>query len=181
MKSKLILVGALLMVPVGFFGLVYHQWFAWGISPQALVVMFVRQSQHGYDSLGAAGIEDLTVALRHKIAPAGDRAKRDFFKAWTSSTNAAINARPRRFSRRLGGKTRTYPASFTRAAKLETQKGMRNSRKTCQRSSAIVPWEDDRVLITRATPMMTLRPIEVSQSRGRASKWFATLTTYQMA
>ena len=35
----------------------------WVVCPHALVVMFVRQAYHAYDSLGAADYPDLTVAL----------------------------------------------------------------------------------------------------------------------
>ena len=63
MKSKLLLIGGFLMVPVCFLGLWFQQSFVWVVCPQALVVMFLRQSQHGYDSLGAASLPDLAVAL----------------------------------------------------------------------------------------------------------------------
>src|SRR5258705_6109161 len=63
MKSKLLLVGGFLMIPVCLLGLLYQQSFVWVVCPQALVVMFFRQSQHAYDSLGAADYPDLVVAL----------------------------------------------------------------------------------------------------------------------
>ena len=50
------------MVPVCLLGLIGHQPFIWVICPQALVVMFVRQSLRAYDSLGAAHYPDLVVA-----------------------------------------------------------------------------------------------------------------------
>lgn len=56
-------IGGLLMIPICFFGLVYQQSFIWGVCPQALFVMFLRQAQHSYDSLGAADIPDIAVAL----------------------------------------------------------------------------------------------------------------------
>ena len=49
------------MIPVCVMGLLWQQSFIWVICPQALVVMFVRQSQHAYDSLGAADYPDLAV------------------------------------------------------------------------------------------------------------------------
>ena len=49
------------------------------------------------------------------------------------------------------------PASFTSAAKLDTQNGMRNRRKTCQRSNCVVPLLDARVLNSSANPMIALR------------------------
>ena len=51
------------MIPICLLGLLYHQSFIWAICPQALVVMFLRQSQHAYDSLGVADFPDLVVAL----------------------------------------------------------------------------------------------------------------------
>jgi hypothetical protein len=63
MKSRLLIVGGFLMAPVCAFGLLYQDSFVWLVCPQALVVMFLRQSQHAYDSLGAADYPDLAVAL----------------------------------------------------------------------------------------------------------------------
>jgi hypothetical protein len=63
MKSTLIFVGGCLMIPVCLLGLLYQQAFIWVVCPQALVVMFIRQSQHAYDSLGAADFPDLAVGL----------------------------------------------------------------------------------------------------------------------
>lgn len=63
MKSKLLLFGGFLMIPVSVLGLLYHQSFIWAVCPQALVVMFIRQWQHAYDSLGAADYPDLAVAF----------------------------------------------------------------------------------------------------------------------
>jgi hypothetical protein len=62
-KSKLILGCGLLMVPVCMLGLLYQQSFIWGVCPQALLVMFLRQSLHAYDSIGAADYPDLAVAV----------------------------------------------------------------------------------------------------------------------
>ena len=47
------------------------------------------------------------------------------FKANTPNTNPVINPSPIKFSRKLGGNTRTKPASLTSAAKLDTQNGIR--------------------------------------------------------
>lgn len=63
MKHFLILIGGLLMAPICFFLFVYTSSFAWFILPQALTVMFVRQSQTAYDSLGAPGWPDLVVCV----------------------------------------------------------------------------------------------------------------------
>lgn len=63
MKPKLLLIAGFLMVPVCFVGLLYQQSFVWAVCPQALIAMFFRQSQHAYDSLGAADFPDLAVAL----------------------------------------------------------------------------------------------------------------------
>lgn len=57
-----IIVGAVIS-PVCFFGLAYGQPYIWFLCPQGLIGMFLRQSQHAYDSLGAAGIPDLTTTL----------------------------------------------------------------------------------------------------------------------
>jgi hypothetical protein len=62
MKSKNVRIGGLLMGPVCIMGLSSHLPFMWIVCPQALAVMFLRQWQHGYDSLGSAGIPDLVVA-----------------------------------------------------------------------------------------------------------------------
>jgi len=63
MTSKKLRIGGFLMAPVCVLGLGYHLSFVWLVCPQALVFMFLRQSQHGYDSPGAAGYPDLAVAL----------------------------------------------------------------------------------------------------------------------
>jgi len=52
----------LLMAPVCVLGLLYHKPYIWGVCPQTLVVMFIRQSLHAYDSLGASDYPDLAVA-----------------------------------------------------------------------------------------------------------------------
>lgn len=62
MSAKLLNWGWVLMVPVSTLGLLWQQSFLWVVCPQALVVMFVRQSWHPFDSLGAAGYPDLAVA-----------------------------------------------------------------------------------------------------------------------
>ena len=62
MKSKLLIIGGFLMIPICVLGLLWQQSFVWALCPQALVVMFVRQSQHAYDSLGAADYPDIAVA-----------------------------------------------------------------------------------------------------------------------
>ena len=51
------------MIPVCLLGLFFQQSFIWVVCPQALIVMFIRQSQHAYDSLGAADFPDLAVGL----------------------------------------------------------------------------------------------------------------------
>lgn len=62
MNAKIIMAAGLLMAPVCVLGLLYHQAYIWGVCPQALAVMFIRQSLHAYDSLGAADYPDLVVA-----------------------------------------------------------------------------------------------------------------------
>jgi hypothetical protein len=63
MKSNLLFIGGFLMIPACLLGLLYQWSFVWVVCPQALVVMFFRQSQHGYDSIGAADFPELAVAL----------------------------------------------------------------------------------------------------------------------
>ena len=63
MKANLMLVAGVLMAPVCLFGLLYHHAFIWVVCPQALVVMFLRQSQDAYDSLGAADYPDLAMGF----------------------------------------------------------------------------------------------------------------------
>jgi hypothetical protein len=63
MRSKLLIIGGLLMAPVCLLGVYYRHTIAWVVFPQALVVMFLRQSQHGYDSLGAPDYPDIAVAV----------------------------------------------------------------------------------------------------------------------
>lgn len=74
-----------------------------------------------------------------------------------------------------------YPASFTNAAKLETQNGIRNSRKICHPSNSVVPLLDDRVLMSNAQPIIALSPSDVSHRPGRGSKRWATFAAHQMA
>jgi hypothetical protein len=57
----------------GFWGLTsvaalfYQQSFCWVLCPQALTVMFLRQLQHGFDSLGGADFPDLFAALLYPL------------------------------------------------------------------------------------------------------------------
>jgi len=52
------------------------------------------------------------------------------------------------------------PRPFTRAEKLDTKNGIKNSRMVCQCPNLFPPVVE---LTYRATPMMIARPIEVSQ------------------
>jgi hypothetical protein len=61
MKAKLLLVGGFLMAPICVVGLFWQWTSIWVLCPQALIVMFARQWQHAYDSLGAADYPDLAV------------------------------------------------------------------------------------------------------------------------
>ena len=63
MQRAVPLVVGLLMTPVCCLGLLWQQWFSWIVCPQALVVMFLRQAEQPYDSLGAADYPDLTVGV----------------------------------------------------------------------------------------------------------------------
>jgi hypothetical protein len=53
----------LLIAPICAIGLLWQQSFIWIVCPQALVVMFLRQAQRPYDSLGAADYPDLVVGV----------------------------------------------------------------------------------------------------------------------
>ena len=69
-----------------------------------------------------------------------------------------------------GEKTRKNPRPLTSAAKLETQKGVRYSRKMVQPSSCTRVFPETVVLIKSAVPMTALSPRDVSQSAGCGSK-----------
>ena len=62
-KSTLLRIAGWLMVLPSFLALVQANSLAWLLCPQALTVMFLRQSQHAYDSLGAPDYPDLAVGL----------------------------------------------------------------------------------------------------------------------
>jgi len=80
----------------------------------------------------------------------------------------------------FGEKISTNPFPFTNAEKLETQKGIRNRRKVGQNPSVTWLLTPARVLRTNATPMIRLRPNEVSQSRRLGSKYRIKTTQYQI-
>ena len=67
-----------------------------------------------------------------------------------------------------GGKTRMKPLPLIRDEKLDTQKGMANRRKVCQRSrvAALNP----PTLRISATPITALIPTEFNQILGDGSK-----------
>jgi len=79
-----------------------------------------------------------------------------------------------------GENTSTKSRPFTRAEKLETQNGIRNKRKICQRPSFTCPAPEAVVLMYSARPMMRLKPRDVSHKRGLGSKYRASTTPYQM-
>jgi hypothetical protein len=61
--ERILIVGGFFMGLICSVGLFLQGLFIWVVCPQALIVMFLRQMQHGYDSLGAAGIPDLLMGL----------------------------------------------------------------------------------------------------------------------
>ena len=61
-SRSVIWLGASILVAVSVVGLLYRWALIWLLCPQSLVVMFWRQAQRPYDSLGAAGYPDLAVA-----------------------------------------------------------------------------------------------------------------------
>ena len=70
------------------------------------------------------------------------------------------------------------PLPLMSEEKLETQNGMANKRKVCQRSfvAALKP----PTLRINAIPMTTLMPIEFSQILGEGSKWWTTVDPHQI-
>lgn len=63
MRAKLPLIAGFVLAPICAFGLFWQWGSIWVLCPQALIVMFVRQWQHAYDSLGAVGYPDLVVGV----------------------------------------------------------------------------------------------------------------------
>lgn len=68
-----------------------------------------------------------------------------------------------------GGKTRMKPFPLMRDEKLDTQNGIANKRKVCQRS--LVADFMSPTLRINAMPMTALIPTELSQMPGDGSKW----------
>src|SRR4051812_44638436 len=101
-------------------------------------------------------------------------------KANTTPHSTAHNPAPSINSFGSGEKISRNPRSFTSAAKLDTQKGIRNNRNVCQNPSLTSPSPDAVVLITSATPIITLSPSDVSHSLGLGEKYRASTTQYQM-
>lgn len=92
------------------------------------------------------------------------------FNKVTDVQNPAHNPSASKSSPTFGEKINRKPCPFTSAEKLDTQNGIRKSRNTCQRSSFVLPFADDVMLITSAIPMIALSPSDVNQMRGFASK-----------
>ena len=63
MKSRLFSIIGILLAVASVVGLLFQMSYCWVLCPQALIVMFLRQSQHAFDSLGAADFPDLFMAL----------------------------------------------------------------------------------------------------------------------
>jgi len=80
----------------------------------------------------------------------------------------------------FGENTKKNPRPFTKAEKLDTQKGIRKRRNTPHGAKG-APFIAARVLRSRAHPIIPLKPSEVSQICGFASKYRTSTTTYQMA
>src|SRR4051812_13064216 len=62
-RPRLAVRAGLLLAPLPVLLLFFQFWIAWIVCPYALMVMFIRQSLQAYDSLGAADVPDLLVAL----------------------------------------------------------------------------------------------------------------------
>lgn len=63
LRTLLWYAGSVLLAGIALAGLFYRMAYVWIFCPQALAVMFYRQSLRPYDSLGAADYPDLAVAL----------------------------------------------------------------------------------------------------------------------
>lgn len=63
MKAKLFLIGGIIMAPIATCGIVWCKFYVWGVCPQALVVMFIRQTIDGPDSLGLPDLPELAMAI----------------------------------------------------------------------------------------------------------------------
>jgi hypothetical protein len=66
-KTKLLFALGLAVALLSVFCLIWKPPFMWLLAPQALSVMFIRQAQGGYDSLGAPGFPDLAVAFFYPL------------------------------------------------------------------------------------------------------------------
>ena len=97
----------------------------------------------------------------------------------TAPQNSAHGVTANTFSAKVGGKIRMKALPFTSAEKLDTQKGIRNSLKICQRSSFTLLAVPEVVLMNKPKPMIALKPRDVSHRRRLASKCRATITQYQ--
>jgi len=62
-NQQFLAVGSIFLTATSLAGLLFQKSFCWLLCPQALLVMFIRQSQHAYDSLGAVSLPDLITAL----------------------------------------------------------------------------------------------------------------------
>jgi hypothetical protein len=65
MRPRLLLIAGTLLGPFCVAGLLFRWPLIWVLCPQAILVMFVRQWQNAYDSLGAADWPDLAVAASY--------------------------------------------------------------------------------------------------------------------
>jgi hypothetical protein len=63
MQRRVLLIAGFVMAPICVLGLLWRQAFVWIVCPQALVVLFLRQTQSPFDSLGAADYPDLAVGM----------------------------------------------------------------------------------------------------------------------
>jgi hypothetical protein len=68
MRPRVLSIIGTLLAITSVVGLLFQWSICWVLCPQALIVMFVRQARHSYDSLGAADYPDLAMALVYWIA-----------------------------------------------------------------------------------------------------------------
>jgi len=104
------------------------------------------------------------------------------FVVSTVTTNSAAEPAAKAFSRHCGEKMRVKPWPFHERGEAGDAEGHEERRKTCQPPSRVLPpLEAEVVLMKRAMPTMALKPREVNQRRGFASKYrHASTTRYQM-
>jgi len=115
----------------------------------------------------------LTVSTARRFRESDSASSNRLLRRRSKSTTAhstAHSTTAAKISAGFGEKIRMNPFPFTSAEKLDTQNGIRNKRKVCQKSSFTLFALAAVVLMNNAKPIIKLNPNEVSQSRGDGSK-----------